>query len=54
VVVNERNFVLNPSHPDFHQIAFADPVPFEFDIRLFRPGEHSIARRPGTETAVPD
>jgi RES domain-containing protein len=37
VVVGERNYVLNPAHPDFGRIAFAEPVPFRFDIRLFRP-----------------
>jgi len=33
----ERNYVLNPAYPDFLRIAFADPVPFQFDIRLFGP-----------------
>lgn len=37
VVVGERNYVLNPAHPDFGRIAFAEPVPFRFDMRLFRP-----------------
>ena len=46
VVVGERNYVLNPPHPDFRRITFADPVPFEIDIRLLRSGEHSTARRP--------
>lgn len=38
VVVGERNYVLNPAHPDFVRIAFAGPVPFQFDIRLFGAG----------------
>ena len=35
VILGERNYVLNPVHPDFHRIAFAEPVPFQFDTRLF-------------------
>jgi RES domain-containing protein len=35
VILGERNYVLNPSHPDFLQIDFAVPVPFHFDMRLF-------------------
>jgi RES domain-containing protein len=37
VVIGERNYVLNPAHPDFHRITFAEPTPFRFDARLFRP-----------------
>jgi RES domain-containing protein len=36
VVVGERNMLINPGHPDFGLIRFHDPVPFVFDIRLFR------------------
>lgn len=32
----EWNVLLNPAHPDFSLIAFCDPRPFEFDIRMFR------------------
>jgi RES domain-containing protein len=35
VIVQERNFVLNPAHADFRRIAFQLPKPFEFDGRLF-------------------
>ena len=35
VILGERNSVLNPAHPDFGRVAFAEPVPFRFDIRLF-------------------
>jgi RES domain-containing protein len=35
VILGERNYVLNPAHPDFHRIAFAEPLPFQFDARLF-------------------
>jgi RES domain-containing protein len=34
VIVDERNFVLNPAHADFRRIAFRVPKPFEFDGRL--------------------
>jgi RES domain-containing protein len=39
VILGERNYVLNPAHPDFRRIAFANPLPFEFDMRLFRADE---------------
>ncbi len=32
----ESNILLNPAHPDFVQILFRDPAPFEFDLRMFR------------------
>jgi RES domain-containing protein len=35
VIVEERNFVLNPAHPDFKRIAFLVTTPFEFDARFF-------------------
>lgn len=35
VIVDERNFLLNPSHADFRRIAFLVPKPFEFDSRFF-------------------
>lgn len=41
VVAGERNYVLNPAHPDFPRIAFADPVPFHFDIRLVQSSERT-------------
>lgn len=37
VILGERNYVLNPAHPDFCRISFAEPVPFQFDRRLFGP-----------------
>src|ERR1035437_6844794 len=37
VIVEERNFVLNPAHPDFGRIAFLVPAPFEFDSQFFQP-----------------
>jgi RES domain-containing protein len=37
VIVGERNFVLNPAHPDFVLIKLAEPEPFRFDLRLTSP-----------------
>ena len=34
VIPGERNFILNPAHPEFEQIIFTQPVPFRFDPRL--------------------
>ncbi len=34
VVHQERNFILNPEHPDFEKITFGAPKPFVFDPRL--------------------
>lgn len=34
VVPNERNYLLNPAHPDFSRIRFSVPKPFVFDKRL--------------------
>jgi RES domain-containing protein len=31
---SERNFLLNPAHPDFARIRFFPPRPFTFDRRL--------------------
>lgn len=32
----EWNVLINPAHPDFSRIKFQEPVPFEFDVRMFR------------------
>lgn len=32
--VDERNYVINPQHPDFAQIEFGEPRPFPIDARL--------------------
>jgi RES domain-containing protein len=42
VIAGERNYVLNPAHPGFSRVTFADPVPFHVDIRLLRPLEHRV------------
>jgi RES domain-containing protein len=32
----ELNVLLNPLHPEFSKIRFRDPLPFEFDMRMFK------------------
>ena len=36
VVPAERNFLLNPNHPDFAKITIGEPQDFQVDIRLLR------------------
>ncbi len=36
VIPRERNYILNPAHPDFARIQFSSPEPFYFDDRLGR------------------
>ena len=36
VTSGERNFLLNPEHPQFRDLRFHTPVPFRFDARLLR------------------
>ena len=36
VIPRERNYILNPVHPEFARIRFASPEPFYFDDRLGR------------------
>jgi RES domain-containing protein len=35
IVPLEHNYLLNPRHPDFREIAVEPPVAFVFDERLF-------------------
>jgi len=44
VIAGERNYVLNPAHPDFLRIAFALPVAFHFDLRLLRSREQPVGQ----------
>jgi RES domain-containing protein len=39
VIPRERNYLLNPAHPDFGRIRFSNPEPFYFDDRLGRAWE---------------
>ncbi|MFL6588921.1 MAG: RES family NAD+ phosphorylase [Chthoniobacterales bacterium] len=32
---DDRNFLLNPGHPDFKRVRIAAPIDYEFDPRLF-------------------
>jgi RES domain-containing protein len=34
VIDRERNYLINPRHPDFGLITFSAPEPFHFDPRL--------------------
>jgi len=34
VVPEDRNYVLNPAHPDFRKIRAGKPQPFSFDPRM--------------------
>ena len=34
IIPGERNYLLNPNHPEFAQIQFGLPEPFHFDSRL--------------------
>lgn len=36
IVPSEKNYLLNPRHPDFARIRFGRPMPFVFDPRLWR------------------
>ena len=35
-VRGEWNLLLNPQHPDFSAIRLDDPIPFNFDLRMYR------------------
>jgi RES domain-containing protein len=35
-VRGEWNLLLNPAHRDLRKIKFREPIPFKFDIRMFR------------------
>ena len=34
IVPEERNYLLNPEHPQFNELTIDDPRPFRFDARL--------------------
>lgn len=36
VIPRERNYIINPAHPDFKRIRFHNPEPFYFNDRLGR------------------
>jgi len=37
LIPGERNYLLNPAHPDFKKIEIGAPEPFEFDSRILKP-----------------
>ncbi len=39
VVAGDWNYLINPQHLDFAQIAIEPPMPFQFDERLFGPAD---------------
>lgn len=36
VIPNERNFILNPEHPDFGKLTIHPAEPFRFDPRMWK------------------
>jgi RES domain-containing protein len=36
VIPRERNYLLNPAHPDFAKILLREPEPFSFDSRMWK------------------
>jgi RES domain-containing protein len=52
VIVGERNYVLNPGHPEFERISFVEPVSFQFDLRLVSREELQSADREARSEAV--
>lgn len=38
LAVNENNWLINPQHPDFKQIALNPPEPLQYDARMLRSG----------------
>ena len=44
VVPEERNYLLNPAHPQFRDIAFGTARPFSFDPRLWKTRPRSRTR----------
>jgi RES domain-containing protein len=39
VVPQERNYMINPAHPDFRRITTGRPEPFPLDARMWRSGK---------------
>ena len=36
IVPSERNYLLNPRHPDFARLRIGRPTPFVFDPRMWK------------------
>jgi RES domain-containing protein len=41
VIPEERNYLLNPVHPEFKRIRLGEPKPFHFDPRMWKAGSRS-------------
>jgi RES domain-containing protein len=51
IIPQERNFVLNPEHPDFSKLVAHPPEPFGFDSRMIKP--LAAAPKPAKKAAAP-
>lgn len=38
LAVTDNNWILNPTHPDFHKVKFHSAAPFDYDPRLLKTG----------------
>jgi RES domain-containing protein len=36
VIPSEKNYLLNPKHPEFRRIRIENSIPFEFDSRMWK------------------
>jgi hypothetical protein len=45
IIPIEFNVLLNPTHDDFSDVVWHDPVPFAFDERLVRRGDRVESRQ---------
>jgi len=52
VIVGEWNYVLNPAHPDFARISFAESVTFRFDVRLLTRSEWTATSEAKPQTGL--
>jgi RES domain-containing protein len=45
VVSGERNFLVNPAHPEFARITLHDAVPFRLDVRLLKTAQSAEVQK---------
>jgi RES domain-containing protein len=41
----EKNWLLNPRHPDFQKVVIRDPEPLSYDARMFAPAKPRIKHK---------
>lgn len=41
----EKNWLLNPRHPDFQKVAIRDLEPLSYDARMFAPAKHRVKHK---------